>query len=58
MGHFLVPGVAGQAVAAVSGANLYQKGEARRESPGLKLQGSGHSRIYNPHSVSMEPPVK
>lgn len=37
MGHFLTPGIAGQAVGAVSDATLYQKGQVA--SAGLMLQG-------------------
>lgn len=36
-------------------ATLYQKRQGQGQCSGLTLQGPGHSKMYHPHSVSMEP---
>lgn len=35
-------------------ATLYQKRQGQGQCSGLTLQGPGHSKMYHPHSVSME----
>lgn len=36
-------------------ATLSQERQGQGECSGLTLQGPGHSKMYHPHSVSVEP---
>ena len=52
-GPLWTPGVGRQPRGAVRPS--YHKGQSEAQSSGLILQRPGHSRIYHPRSVSMEP---